>query len=168
MPLARAEKIPMRSGKPVNYTIQEYTGKGIKVRTPGGGSVVIPWSEVSPAFPKHPEHVAAAPRPAAKPGVTAPGGGGKESGPAVSPGSGQGPVSAAAPPPGAAPAAGKEAVPLANGGLAGDPVSYLLGLALSARFDLPSGAVVVLVMALIAPLIPWAVMRWRHGAPQAV
>lgn len=31
-------------------------------------------------------------------------------------------------------------------------LGYLLGLALSARFDLPSGAVVVLVMAAIAPL----------------
>ena len=30
----------------------------------------------------------------------------------------------------------------------------LLGLALSARFDLPSGAVVVLAMAAIAPLVP--------------
>lgn len=33
-------------------------------------------------------------------------------------------------------------------------LGYLLGLALSARFDLPSGAVVVLVMAAIAPAVP--------------
>jgi zinc/manganese transport system permease protein len=33
-------------------------------------------------------------------------------------------------------------------------LGYALGLALSARFDLPSGAVVVLAMAAIAPLVP--------------
>ena len=33
-------------------------------------------------------------------------------------------------------------------------LGYALGLALSARFDLPSGAVVVLAMATIAPLVP--------------
>jgi zinc/manganese transport system permease protein len=38
-------------------------------------------------------------------------------------------------------------------------LGYLLGLALSARFDLPSGAVVVLAMAAIAPLVPWALKR---------
>jgi zinc/manganese transport system permease protein len=38
-------------------------------------------------------------------------------------------------------------------------VGYLLGLALSARFDLPSGAVVVLVMAAVAPLAAWLAAR---------
>ena len=41
-------------------------------------------------------------------------------------------------------------------------VGYLLGLALSARFDLPSGAGVVLVMAAIAPAVPWAAARLRR------
>ncbi len=39
-------------------------------------------------------------------------------------------------------------------------LGYLLGLALSARFDLPSGAVVVLSMAVLAPLLP-ALLRRR-------
>lgn len=38
-------------------------------------------------------------------------------------------------------------------------LGYALGLVLSARFDLPSGAVVVLAMAGLAPLVPWAVRR---------
>ena len=38
-------------------------------------------------------------------------------------------------------------------------VAYLVGLALSARFDLPSGAVVVMTMALLAPLAAWGVAR---------
>jgi zinc/manganese transport system permease protein len=38
-------------------------------------------------------------------------------------------------------------------------VGYAVGLALSARFDLPSGAVVVLAMAAIAPLVPLALER---------
>jgi zinc/manganese transport system permease protein len=38
-------------------------------------------------------------------------------------------------------------------------LGYALGLVLSARFDLPSGAVVVLVMAALAPLLAWAVPR---------
>jgi len=33
-------------------------------------------------------------------------------------------------------------------------LGYALGLALSARFDLPSGAVVVLAMAALAPMVP--------------
>lgn len=45
-------------------------------------------------------------------------------------------------------------------------VGYALGLAVSARFDLPSGAVVVLVMAALAvivPLLPWASPRQVRG-----
>lgn len=38
-------------------------------------------------------------------------------------------------------------------------LGYLLGLALSAHFDLPSGAVVVLVMAVVAPLVPLLMPR---------
>jgi zinc/manganese transport system permease protein len=46
-------------------------------------------------------------------------------------------------------------------------LGYLVGLALSARFDLPSGAVVVLVMAGLAPLAPLAfATRQRAGAIQ--
>jgi zinc/manganese transport system permease protein len=41
-------------------------------------------------------------------------------------------------------------------------LGYLLGLALSARFDLPSGAVVVLVMAAIAPAVAWLAPRWSR------
>jgi zinc/manganese transport system permease protein len=37
---------------------------------------------------------------------------------------------------------------------------YLLGLTLSARFDLPSGAVVVLAMAAIAPVVAFSAPRW--------
>jgi zinc/manganese transport system permease protein len=37
-------------------------------------------------------------------------------------------------------------------------LGYALGLVLSARFDLPSGAVVVLVMAALAPLLAWSVV----------
>ena len=44
-------------------------------------------------------------------------------------------------------------------------LGYLLGLALSARFDLPSGAVVVLVMAGIAPVVPWLATRWAKPSP---
>ena len=44
-------------------------------------------------------------------------------------------------------------------------LGYLLGLALSARFDLPSGAVVVLVMAGIAPMVPWVAVRWAKPSP---
>lgn len=44
-------------------------------------------------------------------------------------------------------------------------LGYLLGLALSARFDLPSGAVVVLVMAAIAPVFA-AFGRTIDAAPQ--
>ena len=44
-------------------------------------------------------------------------------------------------------------------------LGYLLGLALSARFDLPSGAVVVLVMAGIAPVFPWLAARWAKPSP---
>ena len=40
-------------------------------------------------------------------------------------------------------------------------VAYLVGLALSARYDLPSGAVVVLAMAGLAPLAAWLVGRRR-------
>jgi len=36
---------------------------------------------------------------------------------------------------------------------------YGVGLALSARFDLPSGAVVVLAMAALAPSVPWLARR---------
>jgi len=39
-------------------------------------------------------------------------------------------------------------------------MGYLLGLALSARFDLPSGAVVVLVMTALAPMLAWAAQSW--------
>ena len=39
-------------------------------------------------------------------------------------------------------------------------LGYLLGLALSAHFDLPSGAVIVLVMAAIAPFFAWAAVPW--------
>jgi zinc/manganese transport system permease protein len=39
-------------------------------------------------------------------------------------------------------------------------LGYLLGLALSAHFDLPSGAVIVLVMAAIAPFFAWAAVLW--------
>jgi hypothetical protein len=35
-------------------------------------------------------------------------------------------------------------------------------LALSARFDLPSGAVVVLAMAALAPAWAWGATRWRR------
>ena len=42
-------------------------------------------------------------------------------------------------------------------------LGYALGLALSARFDLPSGAVVVLAMAALAPLVPWAMPRQPRG-----
>ncbi len=42
-------------------------------------------------------------------------------------------------------------------------VGYALGLALSARFDLPSGAVVVLVMAAIAPAVPLLSRRAPTG-----
>jgi zinc/manganese transport system permease protein len=45
-------------------------------------------------------------------------------------------------------------------------LGYALGLAVSARFDLPSGAVVVLVMAALAalvPLLPWAPPRQLRG-----
>ena len=45
-------------------------------------------------------------------------------------------------------------------------LGYLVGLDLSARFDLPSGAVVVLVMAAIAPLLPLTV-AWKAGARPA-
>ena len=41
-------------------------------------------------------------------------------------------------------------------------IGYLLGLALSARLDLPSGAVVVLAMALVAPVVSWTVLRWQR------
>jgi zinc/manganese transport system permease protein len=44
-------------------------------------------------------------------------------------------------------------------------LGYLLGLALSARFDLPSGAVVVLAMAVIAPVVPWVAARWAKPSP---
>ena len=44
-------------------------------------------------------------------------------------------------------------------------LGYLLGLALSARFDLPSGAVVVLVMAVTAPVVPWVAVRWAKPSP---
>jgi zinc/manganese transport system permease protein len=44
-------------------------------------------------------------------------------------------------------------------------LGYLLGLALSARFDLPSGAVVVLVMAAVAPVFPWVAARWAKPSP---
>jgi len=44
-------------------------------------------------------------------------------------------------------------------------LGYLLGLALSARFDLPSGAVVVLVMAAIAPVFPWLATRRQKPSP---
>ena len=44
-------------------------------------------------------------------------------------------------------------------------LGYLLGLALSAHFDLPSGAVVVLVMAGIAPMVPWVAVRWAKPSP---
>ena len=44
-------------------------------------------------------------------------------------------------------------------------LGYLLGLALSAHFDLPSGAVVVLVMAGIAPVFPWLAARWAKPSP---
>jgi zinc/manganese transport system permease protein len=42
-------------------------------------------------------------------------------------------------------------------------LGHLLGLAPSARFDLPSGAVVVLVMAAIAPLAPWLATPRRNA-----
>lgn len=45
-------------------------------------------------------------------------------------------------------------------------LGYLLGLALSARFDLPSGAVVVLVMAALAPGVA-VLARRGSGPPQA-
>lgn len=52
-------------------------------------------------------------------------------------------------------------LPLAYGlGAAG----YALGLLLSARFDLPSGAVVVLAMAALAPLVSWAMPRRVRSA----
>ena len=44
-------------------------------------------------------------------------------------------------------------------------LGYLLGLALSARFDLPSGAVVVLAMAAIAPVVPWVAARQAKPSP---
>ena len=50
-------------------------------------------------------------------------------------------------------------------GYAVGALGYLLGLALSARFDLPSGAVVVLVMAGIAPVFPWLAARWAKPSP---
>lgn len=45
-------------------------------------------------------------------------------------------------------------------------LGYLVGLMLSARFDLPSGAVVVLAMATLAPLLSWGFARMQprlHG-----
>ena len=45
-------------------------------------------------------------------------------------------------------------------GYAVGALGYLLGLILSARFDLPSGAVVVLVMAALAPLMAALARRW--------
>jgi zinc/manganese transport system permease protein len=44
---------------------------------------------------------------------------------------------------------------------------FALGLVLSARFDLPSGAVVVLTMALLAPCSALAPARWRSAAGAA-
>jgi len=44
-------------------------------------------------------------------------------------------------------------------------LGYLLGLALSARFDLPSGAVVVLVMAGLAPPLAALARRWAPPPP---
>ena len=44
-----------------------------------------------------------------------------------------------------------------SAGYALGALGYALGLALSALFDLPSGAVVVLAMAAIAPLVPLCV-----------
>jgi zinc/manganese transport system permease protein len=38
-------------------------------------------------------------------------------------------------------------------------LGYLVGLAVSASFDLPSGAVVVLAMAAIAPAFAWVASR---------
>ena len=45
-------------------------------------------------------------------------------------------------------------------------LGYLVGLALSARFDLPSGAVVVLAMAALAPLAPALARPARRATPQ--
>jgi hypothetical protein len=42
-------------------------------------------------------------------------------------------------------------------------LGYLLALAPSARFDLPSGAVIVLVMAAVAPLAPWLAAPRRNA-----
>ena len=39
-------------------------------------------------------------------------------------------------------------------------LGYLLGLVFSARFDLPSGAVVVFAMAALAPAVAWTAGRW--------
>ena len=43
---------------------------------------------------------------------------------------------------------------------------YLVGLVLSAHFDLPSGAVVVLAMAVLAPLLGWSGARVQSRLPQ--
>ena len=45
-------------------------------------------------------------------------------------------------------------------------LGYLVSLALSARFDLPSGAVVVLAMAALAPLAPALARPARRATPQ--
>ncbi len=44
-------------------------------------------------------------------------------------------------------------------------LGYLLGLVFSARFDLPSGAVVVFAMAALAPAVAWTAGRWGRRGP---
>lgn len=107
----------MRSGPPLNYTVQEHTSKGIRVVTPQG-TIQIPWSQVSPSYPKHPDYVAPASRPARPPVSAA--------------GDVKAPAPAGPPPrPGADPAASAaSAGPVTLGVLAGDPQSYALLLLL--------------------------------------
>jgi zinc/manganese transport system permease protein len=47
-------------------------------------------------------------------------------------------------------------------------LGYVFGLALSARLDLPSGAVVVIAMAIVAPVVAWVASRagGRASAPR--
>ncbi|NOY82391.1 MAG: type II/IV secretion system protein, partial [Kiritimatiellaeota bacterium] len=57
---ALADKIPLRSGRTLNVQVLGYDQWGITVRG-RYGALRIPWAQVSPSFPLHPDYVAPKP-----------------------------------------------------------------------------------------------------------
>lgn len=120
---AGAEKIPMRGGGAQDVVVSGYSSKGIMVAGEHG-TILIPWSQVSPSFPKHPAHVAVPAKPAPAPAPASTGKPANSLGPFQV---GEAPEAA----PAAAPAgARKKAEPAAAAGPVGrDPFTLLLVVA---------------------------------------